>query len=790
MNHLKIQFLLSLVTLFILVTGCKLYREQTPVSIIPNPVSMIYDGKSNEIGNGVKVVTRDTALRFARSLLLTQMNDLPAAEFLNENPKARVTIRLELNDKIEQTEGYILKIDKNITITGKSREGVIHGIQSLLQIFQQSPETDEGIRIPRLTINDYPRFGYRGMHLDVSRHFFQIDFIKKYIDLIAMHKMNVFHWHLTDDQGWRIEIKKYPKLTDIGAWRVDHEDLPWGERPDQTANDSATYGGYYTQEQIREIVAYASERGVTVIPEIEMPGHSAATIASYPELSCRGKQTTVPPGGRAGINILCAGKDGTFTFLENVLSEVITLFPSKYIHIGGDEAWKKEWETCPRCQKRIKEEGLADEHELQSYFIRRIDRFLTSKGKTLIGWDEILEGGLAENATVMSWRGEAGGIKAAKMNHDVIMTPVDYCYFDYYQSTDKNLEPLAFNGYISLEKVYHADPVPDVLNQEEAKHVLGAQGNVWTEFIPTEAIAEYRVLPRMSALREVLWSPKQAARRAASVKQGQSQTEQENRQAKMSDFMNRLGTFLNWLTIEKYHFHIPAPQGVFKEMIFLDSTRVELLNPWPFTQIRYTLDGSEPKLQSPVYDQPFPVDDGAILKASLFLKNGLNGPVKTVRYRKVQPIPCYEVDESELKQGLNYHYYEIAVGSVGEIKKYKPAKKGVMEQIGLPEERRPEVFAVEFIGYLNVPQTDVYTFGLTSDDGSQFCLGENMIINHDGAHGPSAAYGQIGLQKGYYPIYVGYFDGGGGNSLKLEFRTHHGEWKSIPTRYLFYKQEQ
>ena len=770
MNHLKVKFLLCVVALFMVVTGCKLSTEETSVSIIPKPVSIIYDGKSLEIDNGVKVITQDTGLSFSRSLLLARMEDTPGAEFLHENPKAPVTIRLELDNNIEQTEGYTLKIDRNITIAGKNRDGVLYGIQSLLQILQQAPETDEGIRIPRLTINDYPRFGYRGMHLDVSRHFFQVSFIKKYIDLIAMHKMNVFHWHLTDDQGWRIEIKKYPKLTEVGAWRVDHEDLPWGERPDQTAKDSVTYGGYYTQKQIREVVAYASERGVTVIPEIEMPGHSAATIASYPELSCRGKQTTVPPGGRAEINILCAGKDGTFTFLENVLSEVITLFPSKYIHIGGDEAWKKEWENCPLCQKRAKEEGLADEHELQSYFIRRIDRFLASKGKTLIGWDEILEGGLAENATVMSWRGEAGGVKAAKMNHDVIMTPVDYCYFDYYQSTDTELEPLAFNGYISLEKVYNSEPVPAALSQEEAKHVLGAQGNVWTEFICTEAIAEYRVLPRMSALSEVLWSPKKAR--------------------DQKDFMDRLGTFLNWVTTEKYHFHIPAPQGVFKEMIFLDSTRVQLQNPWSFTEIHYTLDGSEPKLQSPVYDQPFPVSDKTILKASLFLRNGLSGPVKTIRYRKVQPIPPYEVDESVLKQGLNYHYYEIAVGSVGAIKKYKPAKKGVMEQIGLPEEHRPEVFAVEFIGYLNVPRTDVYSFGLTSDDGSQFCLGESMIINHDGAHGPSTAYGQIGLQKGYYPIYVGYFDGGGGNSLKLEFKTHEGEWKSIPPRYLFYKQEQ
>jgi len=770
MKRLKDQFLVPLIGLVLGFAGCKSFSDKPSVSIIPRPVSIEYENKDLEIGEGFRIEVRDTALDFSRSLLLRQLKNLPTAEFLNENSKSSVRIRLKLDHQIVQDEGYTLKIDRNITITGKTREGVLHGIQSLVQILQQAPATDDGIEVPRLTVTDYPRFGYRGMHLDVSRHFFDVAFIKKYIDLIAIHKMNVFHWHLTDDQGWRIEIKKYPKLTEVGAWRVDHEDLPWGERPDQTGKDSATYGGYYTREQIREVVAYASERGVTVIPEIEMPGHSAATIASYPELSCRGMQTTVPPGGRAEINILCAGKEETFSFLEDVLSEVMPLFPSKYIHIGGDEAWKKEWEDCPLCQKRIKDEGLADEHELQSYFIRRIDRFLTSKGKMLIGWDEILEGGLAGKATVMSWRGEAGGVKAAKLNHDVIMTPVDYCYFDYYQSEDRELEPPAFNGYISLQKVYGAEPVPEELSSDEAKHVLGAQGNVWTEFMPTGAIVEYRVLPRMSALSEVLWSPG------------------ETRDA--DDFMMRLGPFLNGMTLAGYQFFIPAPQGVYDEMIFLDSARVTLQNPWPFARIRYTLDGSEPRLQSPVYEKPFPVGDQTVLKARLFLTNGLSGPVKTATYRKVQPIPPYEVEEEKLSQGLHYNYYEAAVSSVGAIKKHKPAKTGVMQQVGLPGGHRPEIFAVEFIGYLNVPKTDVYSFGLTSDDGSQFRLGESMVIDHDGAHGPSTAFGQIGLQKGYYPIYIGYFDGGGGNSLKLEFRTHDGEWKSIPPRYLFYKQDQ
>ncbi|MEL7585668.1 MAG: family 20 glycosylhydrolase [Prolixibacteraceae bacterium] len=767
MKTINLQLLISGMALLAAFTGCKSSTEEPRVSVIPKPVNIEYSGKELEFDDGVKVVSSDTALDLAAKRLYDRMKELPQAEFLTESKKASVTVRLKLDERIGQAEGYQLKIGRDVTISGKDRAGVLHGIESLLQIIHQAPVTEDGFEIPRLTMTDYPRFGYRGMHLDVSRHFFPPEFIKKYIDLIAMHKMNTFHWHLTDDQGWRIEIKKYPKLTEVGAWRVDHENLPWGERPDRAEGDSAAYGGFYTQDQIREIVAYAAEREITVIPEIEMPGHSAAAIAAYPEYSCSGAQTTVPSGGHTGTNILCAGKDETFTFLEDVLTEVMALFPSKYIHIGGDEAWKKEWENCPLCQKRIQDKGLKDEHELQSYFIRRIDKFLTSKDRILIGWDEILEGGLAENATVMSWRGEAGGIKAAQMGHDVIMTPVDYCYFDYYQSEEKEMEPPAFNGYISLDKVYAYEPVPEELTAEESKHILGAQGNVWTEYMAAEAVVEYRVLPRMTALSEVLWSPKEGRDR--------------------NDFMKRLEPFLNQLTTRNYNFFIPAPQGAFKEMIFLDSTHVRLESPWPFATIRYTLDRTEPVVQSHAYEKPFPVGDQTVLKTALFLENGQHGPVKTVHYRKVLPIPPYETDPGELKPGLSYKYYEVSVSSVGAIKKFTPKRTGVTNRIGLPEGHRREVFAAEFIGYLKVPETAVYSFRLTSDDGSQFQLGESLVVDHDGPHGSSAAHGQIGLQKGYYPIYIGYFDGGGGNSLKLEVKRGNDGWQEIPAGYFFHK---
>ena len=443
-------------------------------------------------------------------------------------------IQLKLDDAIENAEGYTLAVtyDK-IVISGKTSKGVFYGIQTLRQLMPASIETETNqikeLTIPAVTIKDNPRFEYRGMHLDVARHFFPVSFIKKYIDLIALHKMNTFHWHLTEDQGWRIEIKKYPKLTEIGSKRygtiIDHHP--------GTGNDEKEYGGFYTQEDVKNIVKYATERHVTVIPEIELPGHSGAAIAAYPYLSCFPEEPTMVTkdmGSKKGKEIqaagtpkivqetwgvfddvYCAGREETFTFLQDVLDEIIPLFPAKYIHIGGDECPKANWERCPKCQDRIKKEGLHDEHELQSYFIQRIEKYLNSKGKSIIGWDEILEGGLAPNATVMSWRGTKGGVTAAKEKHDVIMTPNHSCYFDHFQVKDKEekkKEPLAIGGNTTVKDVYSYEPMPKELSPELQKHILGAQANVWTEYMKTSDYVEYMILPRMTALSEVVWSPK------------------------------------------------------------------------------------------------------------------------------------------------------------------------------------------------------------------------------------------------------------------------------------------
>jgi hexosaminidase len=395
---------------------------------------------------------------------------------------------------------YSLNIGEHkISISASTYGGFFYAIQSLIQFVQKSE------KIKQCLIEDEPRFHWRGMHFDVSRHFFDIDFIKKYIDILAIHKLNIFHWHLTDDNGWRIEIKKYPKLQEISAWRVDNEDQPWRTRDAAKQGEKSTYGGYYTQDEVRDVIQYAKDRNIEIIPEIEMPGHVLEVLAAYPELACFPKEFHVATGSYwPNKDIFCAGKENVFEFLYSVLDEIIALFPSKYIHIGGDEADKQEWEKCPHCKKRMEEENLSSVFELQSWFIRKIETFLKSRNKILIGWDEILEGGLAPDAIVMSWRGVEGGIEAGKKGHQVIMCPQPYCYFDHYQSNPK-YEEEAIGGYTPLEKVYDFEPIPQELEHCE-NLVLGAQANLWTEWVPTEAHAEYMILPRISALAEVVWT--------------------------------------------------------------------------------------------------------------------------------------------------------------------------------------------------------------------------------------------------------------------------------------------
>lgn len=518
-----------------------------------------------------------------------------------EGGKGGIVLQLGLAN--DNPEAYQLKVDANqVVISSPSEAGVFYGIQTL----RKAVDVAEGsnVELPAVEIKDQPRFGYRGMMLDVGRHFFSIDEIKTYIDMMALHNINRFHWHLSEDQGWRIEIKKYPKLTEIGSMRketvIGHNSGKYDGKP---------YGGFYTQEQAKEIVAYAAERYITVIPEIDLPGHMQAALAAYPELGCTGGPYEVWTQWGVSDNVLCAGNDQTIQFIKDVLAEIVEIFPSEYIHVGGDECPKVKWSTCPKCQARIKALGLKSdnkhtkEERLQSYVIHEAEEFLNSKGRKMIGWDETLEGGLAPNATVMSWRGEAGGIEAAKQHHDVVMTPNTYLYFDYYQSKDTETEPMAIGGYLPIERVYSYEPMPKSLSPEEQKYIVGVQANLWTEYIPDFKQVQYMVLPRMAALSESQWCA----------------PEKKNYEA----FLRRVSRLVNIYAKNGWNY----ATHIFDVMLDLKpNTETGTLDAVARTidnaPIYYTLDGSEPTTASEKYTDVIKIDKPCTLRTVAIRPSG------------------------------------------------------------------------------------------------------------------------------------------------------------------------
>ena len=523
-----------------------------------------------------------------------------------------------VTDESLPAEGYELNVDgEGIEVRASQFPGFLYALQSLEQllpaaVYGTEPAPDAAWEVPCVKIADAPRFAYRGMHLDVARHFFSVDEVKRYIDVMAIHKLNTLHWHLTDDQGWRIEIKRYPELTAVGSIRkatvVRKE---WG------TYDGTPYGGFYTQDEIRDVVKYAADRGVTVIPEIDLPGHMLAALTAYPELGCTGGPYEV--WGRWGVadDVLCPGREKTFEFLEGVLTEVMELFPSEYIHIGGDECPKVRWEKCPRCQAKIRQLGLKDdgehtaEHYLQSYVTDRIGKFLAQHGRRIIGWDEILEGRAPSDAVVMSWRGSEGGIAAAKLGHDVIMTPNSHFYFDYYQSLDTDAEPFGIGGYIPMEQVYSYDPAFPELTPEQQKHILGVQANLWTEYVLSDEHLEYMLLPRLAALSEVQWCL--------------PETKDWNRfigSFRMDKIYSQLG-----YEFAKHIFGVTASYAVDPEK----GGVVMTLTTQGGAPIRYTLDGSDPTASSPLYKAPVTIGESCTFKAA-GLREGMQTPVYTRKF--------------------------------------------------------------------------------------------------------------------------------------------------------------
>lgn len=597
------KYLVCFIVIFGICSASAQSRKQVDYNIIPLPQnSVLGTGKPFFLSTSTQISypkNNKNLEQIAAFLSEYILNSTGIAVSVTNFPITKNGIELQSNFKNENKEAYKLDVtQKKIVINGSTSAGTFYGVQLLRKVLMIQVGNST-IELPNVAIVDYPRFGYRGMMLDASRHFAPVDFVKKFIDILALHNINTFHWHLTDDQGWRIEIKKYPKLTEIGSTRAETQ-----VRKNKKEYDGKPHGGFYTQNEIKEIVAYAQKRFITVIPEIDLPGHMMAALTSYPEIGCTGKDYEVRKNWGISEEVLCVGNEKTFEFLEGVFEELIPLFPSSYFHIGGDECPKTSWKNCSKCQAKIAELGLVKdskhsaEEKLQSYCISRVEKFLNTKGKKIIGWDEILEGGIAPNATIMSWRSFQGGIEAAKLGHDAIMTPSSHCYFDHYQGNDIRSEPLAIGGYTSIERVYSFEPVPEVLTNEQRKHIIGAQANLWREYMPTSDYVEYMILPRLAALSEVLWT----------------NPEKKN----YANFLTRLTDFLPIYDELKYNYAKNilevSPQITIdsENSILILSLETSSKDP-----IYFTLDGSNPTVESEVFKKDISIKNSLTVKAAV-----------------------------------------------------------------------------------------------------------------------------------------------------------------------------
>jgi hexosaminidase len=679
------------------------------------------------------------------------------------------SIQLILNESMESPEGYKLSIRPGqLKIEACETAGLFYGIQTFLQVIASGTQGTDQLSVSCMKIEDRPQFEWRGMHLDVSRHFRDKEFIKKFIDLLALHKLNVFHWHLTDDQGWRVEIKKYPELTIKGAWREDRRGERWNLEDDQRepyTPGKPYYGGFYTQEDIREIVAYAEARYVTIVPEIEMPGHSRAALVAYPEVSCFGYETKVPSGGFVGENWdfsdpYCAGKEETFEFLQDIMDELTELFPSEYIHIGGDECSKRRWKECPHCQRRIEDEGLEDEFELQSYFINRIEKYLNSKERKIIGWQEILEGGMDPSAAIMPWKGATAlevSLEAAKGGHEVIMAASDHLYF---------------GPSLSLETIYAYNPIPDGLAPQYQDFIIGVEACAWAEGLVTDAITENVVVPRIAALAEVGW------------------TEASSRN--WENFRSRLEILKVKYRQMEVNYFVPAPENLPQKSVFTESVMVRMDAPQEGLVLRFTSDGSEPSIHSKEFMGPFETSETLHLKVAAFDPNGQKS--KTVHSSFEKQALRESVHPEDPAPGLAYRSHDKRFRSVHNIDGDKGSEeRGILSAIEVVSKNGELDAGLLLEGYIKIPRDGIYTFYTASDDGSLLWMGSDLVVDNDGFHSGvdrdgnlRTLSGQIALSQGYHPIKIGYFDWGGGELLEVLYEGPGVEYQELAPEILFH----
>ncbi|MDO3627700.1 family 20 glycosylhydrolase [Mucilaginibacter sp. BT774] len=725
------------------------------MGIVPAPVSVKKASGEFILGQQTILLAdslNNKAVNFFTEYIHSKLNLRNDAKINTGESVANSIVFTEKGTEGLPDQGYRLTITPQQVIIAGRGAGLFYGIQTLLQLIP----VDHGatIKLQCAQIEDYPRFGYRGFMLDVCRHFFSVEFVKKTIDMMAYYKLNNFHWHLTDDQGWRIEIKKYPRLTEIGSKRAQTVIGNYHDRTPQQF-DNTPYGGFYTQDQIREVVKYAADRYITVVPEIEMPGHSMAALAAYPELSCDPGKTYKTYETWGVVKDVYCPSDKTFDFLQDVLTEVMELFPSRYIHIGGDEVPKEAWKNSAFCQKLIKKLKLKNEEELQSYFIQRIEKFVNSKGRSIIGWDEILEGGLSPNATVMSWRGEEGGIAAARQGHNVIMTPGNGgLYLDHAQS--RIGEPLSIGGYTPLSATYSYNPTPAALNADQQKFVMGVQANLWTEYIPTEPKVEYMLYPRLLALSEVAWSP-----------------------LANKNFKNfseaRLPNQLAFLDKNNYNYRVPSVIGTQQDTImFGSSLNVALKSPVAGAKIYYTIDSYTPRETDIEYHSPMtydvPQDQYRDLQTIVITPSGKRSQVThTVMYNKAPLAPvAYQGNAT----GLKYQYMQGTFTSTNDLTKAAVIDSGIAKSFNLSVLKKNNPgFGVIYNGFIRIDADGLYQFSTRSDDGSVLVIDDQPVVNNDGKHPIAEQGGAVALQKGYHKFTLKYFDAGAVSALRVYMTT-------------------
>lgn len=756
------KYLSAAALLLACTSGVNAQETASKFPLIPYPAQLTAGEGSFTITSKTAIVNAGAFNTEAYALKDLLRKGLGTPVEVSKIKKARA-INLVYDASITTPEAYRMSVTKEqVVVRAKDPAGVFHAVETIRQLLPVGVEAgvvQKQLSLPVVAIEDAPVYEWRGMHLDVSRHFFSVSYLKKFIDRMALYKMNKLHLHLTDDQGWRIEIKKYPLLTEAGAWRTfnnqdsacmkkakDNPDFVIDKEHIVQKNGKTMYGGFYTQEEMKGVVAYAAARHVDIVPEIDMPGHMMAAINSYPFLTCDGENKW----GELFTKPICPCNESTFEFAENVFTEIMQIFPSKYIHIGGDEVDRTNWGKSDACKALMAKEGIKDLAGLHSYFINRMEKFFNSKGRKLIGWDEVIEGGISPTAIIMYWRTWVpdAPVKAVKNGNTVIMTPGEPLYFD--NQPDQ----------YSVSKVYHFNPVPKVLNAEEAKSIIGAQANLWSEMIPSEKRADYMYMPRLTALSEMLWTHKES---------------------EYDSYLQRLTQQYKRMDAMKINYRLPDLPNLLNQYVFTDEGKLSIASPLPSLTIRYTTDDTLPDAKSPVLPSPLTISKSELVRVAAFTPTGTRGDVYNLNYTQQQMLGPVKI--APPKPGLTATYYKAFFKKTALMQGANVDSTFTTDKIEVPATVKAPSFGITYKGYIDVPTDGIYSFYLTCDDGGVLYIGDKTVVDNDGNHSAQERSGQVALKIGAHPFKLDFIEGGGGFKLLLKYSVNGSAPQDVPSSW-------